>query len=47
MNVKELNDRNRVGRGARPFIFANVLFFKHKSKKFINGEAHRIAILCA
>ena len=33
MNVNELDDWNRAKRRARPFIFANVLFFKDKSKK--------------
>ena len=35
MHVNELNDWNRTDRGARPFIFANVLFLKDKSKGFI------------
>lgn len=46
MNVNELNDWNRANRRARPFIFANVLFFKDKSKK-LNSMQSRESTFCA
>ena len=45
MNVNELNDWNRANRRARPFIFANVLFFKDKSKKLNSIAEEGIALL--